>query len=146
MHLFQECSHALIFMQDHPSLEMLFDGVWNAVPESNVTLSSVTTPCLDASWEKPACHGSGSPHILVPRAAKVCWRQRPCPKPGQTDSWIEFPTPKVCVNLVYPMCGSQAKGNAARLWSRAVCGGSLQGGGGSLEVLFNIFYCLWSIL
>lgn len=45
----------------------------------------VTTRCLDASQEKPACRGSGFLHIPVPRAAGVCWTQRPCPKPGQTD-------------------------------------------------------------
>lgn len=81
----------------------------------------VTAPCLDASREKPACHGWGSLHVPLPRAAEVCWRQQPCPKPGQTDLQIQLPTPKVCVNLVYLMCVSQAKGNAARLWSRVVC-------------------------
>lgn len=44
MHLLQESSHALIFMQNCPSLKMLFDGVWKAVTETPVTLSSELQP------------------------------------------------------------------------------------------------------
>lgn len=103
--------------------KMLFDdGVRKAVTETNVTLSAELQPtCSDASQEQPARHGSCSLRVPLLWGAEVHCRQWPCPKPRQTDMRIQLSTPKVCVNFIYPRCGSQTKGNGARLGSRALC-------------------------
>ena len=123
MHLLQECCRAFIFTQYRCSLKMFFDdGVRKAVTKTNVTLSAeLQLTRSDASQEKPARHGSGLPRIPLLRAAEVHWKQQSCPKPAQTDIWIQLLIPKVCVNSIYPRCGSQTKANAASLGSRAVC-------------------------
>lgn len=122
MHLLQECCCAFIFTRYRCSLKMFFDdGVRKAVTKTNVTLSRVTTHVLRCISRKACPPWVGLTHIPHLRAAEVCWKQWPCPKPRQTDIRIPLPIPKVCLNLIYPRCGSQRKGNAARLGSKAVC-------------------------
>lgn len=95
MHLFQECSHALIFMQDHPSLEMLFDGVWNAVPESNVTLSSELQPHAWMHLEKslPAM-GQALLISLFPGQQKSAGDNDPALNQDRQIHELSFPHPR----------------------------------------------------